>query len=75
MEFVFEMLSSKTFYERQTINIQKVAALLHPSNFTIVDKDDACPWEGFFVIDEAQPARFAQNFYRILDLPMAVLYL
>jgi hypothetical protein len=49
--------------------------LLHPSNFTAVDKDDACPWDGFFVIDEAQAARFAQNVYRILDLPMAVLYL
>jgi len=35
--------------------------LLHPSNFTTVDKNDACLLDGFFVIDEAQAARFAQN--------------
>ena len=42
---------------------EKVAALLHQSNFTIVDKDDSRPWGGFYVIDEAQAARFAQHYF------------
>jgi hypothetical protein len=42
---------------------EKVAAMLHESNFTIVDKDDSRPWGGFYVIDEAQAARFAQHYF------------
>jgi mannose-6-phosphate isomerase len=42
---------------------EKVAALLDESNFTIVDKDDARPWGGFYVIDEAQAARFVQQYF------------
>ena len=42
---------------------EKVAALLHQSNFTIVDKDDTRPWGGFYVIDEAQAARFVQHYF------------
>lgn len=42
---------------------EKVATLLRQSNFTIVDKDDARPWGGFYVIDEAQAARFAQHYF------------
>jgi len=41
----------------------KVAALLHQSNFSIVDKDDTRPWGGFYVIDEAEAARFAQHYF------------
>ena len=42
---------------------EKVAALLHQSNFTIVNKDDSRPWGGFYVIDEAEAARFAQHYF------------
>jgi len=42
---------------------EKVAEILHQSNFTIVDKDDARPWGGFYVIDEAQAARFAEHYF------------
>jgi hypothetical protein len=42
---------------------EKVAALLHQSDFTIIDKDDWRPWGGFYVIDEAQAARFAQHYF------------
>ena len=42
---------------------EKVATLLRQSNFTIVDKDDSRPWGGFYVIDEAQAARFAQHYF------------
>ena len=42
---------------------KKVAKLLRQSGFTIVDKDDARPWGGFYVIDEAQATKFAQHFF------------
>ena len=42
---------------------EKVAALLHQSNFAMVDKDDTRPWGGFYVIDEGQAARFAQQYF------------
>ena len=42
---------------------ERVAALLHQSDFTIVDKDDSRPWGGFYVIDEAQASRFAQHYF------------
>lgn len=45
------------------LTFEKVAALLHQSNFTIIDKDDTRPWGGFYVIDEAQAARFAQHYF------------
>jgi mannose-6-phosphate isomerase-like protein (cupin superfamily) len=42
---------------------EKVAAMLHQSGFSIVDKDDDRPWGGFYVIDEAQAAKFVQHFF------------
>ena len=42
---------------------EKVSVMLHDSNFTIVDKDESRPWGGFYVIDEAQAARFAQHYF------------
>ena len=42
---------------------EKVAQLLQQSGFKIVDKDDSRPWGGFYVIDEAQAAQFAQHFF------------
>jgi mannose-6-phosphate isomerase-like protein (cupin superfamily) len=42
---------------------EKVAAMLREANFTIVDKDESRPWGGFYVIDEAQAARFAQHYF------------
>jgi mannose-6-phosphate isomerase-like protein (cupin superfamily) len=42
---------------------EKVAAMLRESDFTIVDKDVSRPWGGFYVIDEAQAARFAQHYF------------
>ena len=42
---------------------EKVAALLRRSGFSIVGKDDARPWGGFYVIDEAQAAKFAEQFF------------
>ena len=42
---------------------EKVATLLSQSNFTIVDKDDARPWGGFYVIDESQATKFAAHYF------------
>ena len=53
----------KHFMKDKQQTFEKVAALLHQSSFTIVDKDDSRPWGGFYVIDEAQAARFAQHYF------------
>jgi len=42
---------------------EKVAAMLRQLGFTIIDKDDARPWGGFYVIDESQSTQFAQHFF------------
>ena len=42
---------------------EKTAHSLSDLNFAIVDLDDDRPWGGFFVIDEAQAARFAQHYF------------
>ena len=42
---------------------KKVASLLADADFTIVDKDESRPWGGFYVIDEAQAAKFAKHFF------------
>lgn len=42
---------------------EKVAAMLRKLNFTIVDKDDARPWGGFYVIDEGEASKFARHFF------------
>jgi len=42
---------------------EKVAATLRHAGFSIVDKDDDRPWGGFYVIDEAQAAKFVQHFF------------
>lgn len=41
----------------------KVALLLHELNFSIVDKDDARPWGGFYAVEETQATRFAKHFF------------
>ncbi len=41
----------------------KVAAMLAALNFTVINKDDARPWGGFYVIDENQAAKFAQYYF------------
>lgn len=42
---------------------KKIANLLHQAGFIIVDKDDARPWGGFYVIDEAQATKFVQHYF------------
>ena len=42
---------------------EKVASMLREANFIIVDKDDARPWGGFYVIDEEQAVQFAQHYF------------
>ncbi|HEY5692135.1 MAG TPA: phosphoheptose isomerase [Cyclobacteriaceae bacterium] len=41
----------------------EIESFLAQSNFDIVNKDDARPWGGFFVIDESQAAEFANHFF------------
>lgn len=42
---------------------QQVAQQLENEYFTIVNKDDARPWGGFFVIEETQAQRFIETFF------------
>ena len=42
---------------------QKVAELLRQQGFTIINKDDARPWGGFYVIDESNASKFVQQYF------------
>lgn len=48
--------------------LKKVAERIEGDGFTIVKKDDARPWGGFFVIDEAQAHRFIQTYFPTVPL-------
>ena len=41
----------------------KVAEMLQQQNFTIISKDDARPWGGFYVIDENNASQFVKHFF------------
>ena len=49
--------------QNKTLVFEKTASMLADFNFTIVNKDDARPWGGFYVIDEMQSAQFAQHYF------------
>ena len=42
---------------------ERIAVMLRQLNFSIISKDDARPWGGFYVIDEEQAMLFAQYFF------------
>jgi mannose-6-phosphate isomerase len=42
---------------------EKIAQQLLQEGFTVVKKDDARPWGGFFVIDEGQAHRFIETYF------------
>ena len=42
---------------------KKIAAMLQEQGFTVVNKDDQRPWGGFYVIDEADAAKFASHYF------------
>jgi mannose-6-phosphate isomerase-like protein (cupin superfamily) len=45
-----------------------VEAYIQSQGYTIVDKDHSRPWGGFFVIQEDQAGKFAQQFFPQLSL-------
>jgi mannose-6-phosphate isomerase-like protein (cupin superfamily) len=45
------------------IFFEKIATMLKGLNFSILSRDDSRPWGGFFLIDEAQTAAFAQLYF------------
>jgi mannose-6-phosphate isomerase-like protein (cupin superfamily) len=49
--------------ENKATVFKNTAALMAEMNFLIVDKDDSRPWGGFYVIDEAEAAKFAAYFF------------
>ncbi len=40
-----------------------ISSYIEEKGFTVVDKDDARPWGGFFVIDESQAPEFIRTFF------------
>jgi mannose-6-phosphate isomerase-like protein (cupin superfamily) len=48
---------------QDTAAFEKAAALLKELHFDIVKEDTSRPWGGFYVIDEAQAAQFAKQFF------------
>lgn len=47
---------------------QQIAFQLKEQGFTIAAQDDARPWGGFFVIDEAQAQQFADAYFEGLSV-------
>lgn len=47
---------------------EKIKSELIAEQFTIVSKDENCPWGGFFVIDESQALQFANRYFDILNV-------
>lgn len=52
----------------KNIAFQKVAEMLQQHNFTIIDKDDARPWGGFYVLDEGNAPEFVTLFFPDEDI-------
>ena len=42
---------------------KKVAEMLQQQGFTIINKDDARPWGGFYVIDEDNAPQFVKHYF------------
>lgn len=49
--------------DHKTSAFEKAAAVLKEWNLDIVQEDRTRPWGGFYVIEEAQAAQFAQSFF------------
>ncbi len=41
----------------------KVAEMLQQQGFSVINKDDARPWGGFYVIDESDASKFVQQYF------------
>lgn len=46
----------------------RVAEMLRQQGFSIISKDDARPWGGFYVIDEANALKFVQKYFPIENI-------
>ncbi len=47
---------------------RKVAEMLQQQGFSIINKDDARPWGGFYVIDEANAIKFVQQYFPVENI-------
>jgi hypothetical protein len=50
----------------KTTVLKEVEAFLQSRGYSVVAKDFARPWGGFFVLDETQAAKFGDEFSREL---------
>lgn len=46
----------------------EIESFLAQLNFDIINKDEARPWGGFFVIDESQAKQFTETFFEGIEL-------
>ncbi len=49
--------------EHKDDHFGKIETMLQEQGFNVVNKDDARPWGGFYVVDESQAAAFAQHYF------------
>ena len=60
-------MNSYTYLEKESI-FNETEKWLQNQNYTIVQQDTTRPWGGFFVIEESQASRFAEQFFPQLNM-------
>lgn len=60
-------MSNTNQTEKEAI-FEKTAAWLQTQNYSVVQQDTTRPWGGFFVIEESQAGRFAEQFFPHLKM-------
>lgn len=60
-------MNSYTNSEKESI-FKETEKWLQNQNYSIVQQDTSRPWGGFFVIEEAQASRFAEQFFPQLNM-------
>ncbi|PKB15153.1 phosphoheptose isomerase [Flavobacterium sp. 5] len=60
-------MENKNYLEKETI-FKEIAEWLQTQNYSVTQQDISRPWGGFFVIDESQASRFAEQFFPHLKM-------
>lgn len=60
-------MDNNNHVDKETI-FSEIAKWLQTQDYTVVQQDNSRPWGGFFVIDESQAGRFAEQFFPHLKM-------
>lgn len=60
-------MNNNNHLDKETI-FNEIATWLQAQEYTVVQRDSNRPWGGFFVIDETQAGRFAEQFFPHLKM-------